>query len=363
MKGIVTIVCAALLVPALAAAEPKTAAEWYKEGETQYNLGNFSGAVEAFKKGFELEPDEAKKAAYLYNVGQAYRQAKDCGNAVFFYKRFLALKNNDTKKPLSATVRQDTERLIKELEECVKQQEALRQRPPDANLRPDEGERTPDPASGTTGQGASTNVATGNTEGEGDGEDDAEDEVEDGITATTPTEAPRLLSARLVGGGAKVGAGDLEVPIQATFALIGGYPLAINEQLSLDVGAGFTFTPIPFDDVMGASKSASLIGLVANVGATYAVAPKIGVRGDLGLGGLFLGGASQSPFTGNAETTGALTMFHVRLGVSADYAITPNVIATVAPFAFSYSPAKAGLREDISAITAIDFMVGVGYRM
>ena len=56
-------------------------------------------------------------------------------------------------------------------------------------------------------------------------------------------------------------------------------------------------------------------------------------------------------------------MFHLRIGVSGDYAITPNVIATIAPFAFSYSPPKAGLRDDIKSITAIDFMVGIGYRM
>ena len=77
---------------------------------------------------------------------------------------------------------------------------------------------------------------------------------------------------------------------------------------------------------------------------------------------LFMGGASKSPFTSGAETTGALAMFHVRVGVSADYEITPNLIATL-PLAFSYSPAKDGLADDISSITAFDFMVGIGYRM
>ena len=114
---------------------------------------------------------------------------------------------------------------------------------------------------------------------------------------------------------------------------------------------------------MGASKKANLIGLVANVGATYKVAPKIGIRGDLGVGLLLFGGVSESPFTDFAATSGTLSMPHVRIGVSADYAITNNLIATLAPIAFSYSPAKTGLRADITAITAIDFMVGIGYRM
>jgi hypothetical protein len=86
------------------------------------------------------------------------------------------------------------------------------------------------------------------------------------------------------------------------------------------------------------------------------------VRGDLGVGALFFTNASGSPFTEGAPTSGALTMFHIRVGIGADYAITPNVLATVMP-AFSYSPPKSGLDPSITAITAIDFMVGLGYRM
>src|SRR3979409_1605836 len=108
MKRLRTLLfCASVFLPVLAMADPKSPDDWYKEGETQYNLGNFPGAVDAFKKGFELEPNESKKSAYLYNVAQAYRQAKDCTNAQFFYKRYLALKENDTKKPLKPDKRQE----------------------------------------------------------------------------------------------------------------------------------------------------------------------------------------------------------------------------------------------------------------
>src|ERR1051325_210968 len=101
---------AILLVPALAWAQPRTADEWYKEGENQYNLGNFDKAVDAFKQGFSLETNESKKAAYLFNVAQAYRQANDCKNAQFFYRRYLALKENDTVKPLAPSVRRQVDR-------------------------------------------------------------------------------------------------------------------------------------------------------------------------------------------------------------------------------------------------------------
>ena len=114
---------------------------------------------------------------------------------------------------------------------------------------------------------------------------------------------------------------------------------------------------------MGMSKTATLSAVFANIGATYLVIPKLGLRGDVGVGGLFFGNVSNSQFTGMQETTGALTMLHLRFGVSIDYAITPNIIATAMPFAFSLSPAKEGLRDDVKRITAIDFMVGIGYRM
>jgi len=344
---------AILLVPVLAWAQPRSADEWYKEGENQYNLGNFDKAVDAFKQGFSLEPNESKKAAYLFNVAQSYRQAKDCKNAVFFYKRFLALKENDTVKPLSEKTRRDVEDRIHELEDCAKQQEAIREKPPDHNLKPDEnGEKE---ATDPKADKVTPKVATHEKE---------TPEDDDTNVTKTATPPPHVISARLIGGGAKISTGgDLSVPVQPSGALLAGYPLAINEKLTLDLGGAFTFTPVPFKDMAMADQSAQLIGLLADVGATYEVIPKLGLRGDLGIGALLFSGASESPFTGFAKTTGALTMFHLRVGVSGDYAITPNLIATLAPFAFSYSPPKEGLVSTIKSITSIDFMIGLGYRM
>jgi len=362
MKRITSLLIGVLLLaPALASAQPKTPADWYREGETQYNLGNFTDAIEAFKKAFALETSDSKKSAYLYNIAQAYRYAKDCSNAQFFYKRFLALRDTDKDKPLDPKKRAEIEARIKELEECARQQEAIKNKPPD-NLKPD------DPSGGTgTGTGKSDpgnkgpDVAVKKDPNGGDGGDGGGGD--DDLKVRKPAEAPpRLVSVRLVGGGAKISAGDLDVPIQATGALIGGYPIVIDKLL-VEVGAGFTFTPVPFEGLMMASKTAQLIGLVANVGGTYTVVPKLGVRGDLGIGVQWFNGVGESPFTNNAPTSGALPMFHLRLGVSADYAITPNFVATIAPLAFSYSPPAAGLREDIKSIRALDFMVGLGYRM
>jgi len=351
MKRMMCLCFALLLVPAIAAAQPKSAGEWFKEGETHYNLGNFSDAIEAFKKAFALETVESNKAVYLYNIAQSYRFAKDCSNAQFFYKRFLAMN-----PPLSPAKRAEIEARIKELEDCARQQEAIKNRPPDQNLKPD------DPENKGTGTGTGTDPNKGPDVG-AKPEPDEDEEEEDGTNVhATAEQPPRVVSLRLAGGGAKISAGDLNVPIQATGALIGGYPIALDK-LVLELGAGFTFTPVPFESQMMVSKTAQLIGLVANVGATYLAHPKVGLRGDVGLGVQWFNGVGESPFTSFAPTSGALPMFHLRLGVSADFAITPNIVATVAPLAFSFSPPATGLRDDIKSIRALDFMVGLGYRM
>ncbi len=334
-----TVLASILLAPALAFAQPRTPDDWFSEGRNQYTLGAFEKAIEAFKKGFELEPDDSKKSAYILNIAQSYRQLNNCKDAQFFYKRYLSFKDADTKKPLEPERRKEIEDRIKELDECIKTQTTIANQPPGGIEKPGGDKPNPPPGGGI---------------------------VEKPEPLTPVAGPPKVISLRLVGGGAKLSTGDLDVPIQATGALLGGYPLAVGDKLVLELGGAFTFTPVPFEDAMGESKSANLIGVMANVGAMYQVAPKISLRGDLGVGLLLFSGVSESPFTDFAETTGTLSMPHVRIGVSGDYAITPNVIATVTPFAFSYSPGKEGLRvngQDISAITAIDFMVGVGYRM
>lgn len=336
-----TVLVSILLAPALAFAQPKTPEDFFTEGSNFYRLGNFEKAIEMFTEGFKREPDPSKQSAYILNIAQAHRQLNNCKAAQFSYKQYLSLKDGDTKKPLEPERRKEIDDRIKELDECVKTQAAIADKPPGGIEKPGGGGevKPPDPPPG------------------------GGDKPEPGPVVAVQ---PKVISLRLVGGGAKLSTGGLDVPIQATGALLGGYPLALNDKLVLELGAGFTFTPVPFENAMAESKSANLIAVMANVSAAYQVAPKISLRGDLGVGLLLFSGVSESPFTDFAETTGTLSMPHVRIGVSGDYAITPNVIATLTPFAFSYSPGKEGLRvegEDISAITAIDFMVGVGYRM
>jgi hypothetical protein len=362
-----SLVVASLLAPALALAQPKlTADDWYKEGETQYNLGNFEKAAEAFKSGFAAESDDSKKPAYLYNVAQAYRQGNKCKDAAFFYKRYLVLKDQDKVKPLKPDKRAEIEQRVSELEECAKNQDTIANKPPNNTLSPGR-DGTGRTTGTTTKPPPSTAGTTGTTVGQVDDGIDDDDDDGDTSISTSVMVPPKVFSARFVAGAAVISAGDIEMGTRATFAFTAGYPVLVKDNLVVDAGIAFSYTPVPYrNNMTGGESMASFVGLLANAGATYFVTPKIGLRGDLGLGMLSFGGIGEmgNPFTENAAgTTGALTMFALRTAVSAEYTITPNLAAAVTPFAFSYSPAKDGLRSDISAITRIDFMLGVGYRM
>lgn len=363
-----SVVFAALLVPALALAQPKTADDWYKEGEKLYNLGNFDGAAEAFKEGFAAETDESKKSAYLYNVAQAYRQGNKCKDAAFFYKRYLALKDRDTVKPLKPEKRAEIEQRIAELEECARTQEQIAAKPPGDTIVPGGDTRTgggTGTGTGTTtGTTGGTSVATGGDVDTGEEEEEEEEEA-DGITSQVFVQ-PRVLNARFVGGVSKIMMGDLPTGVKPAFGITGGYPVVVQGPLGVDVGASLAFTPMPYENGMThVNQTSTMTTLLANAAATYTVAPSIALRGDVGLGVLLFSGLDMgNPFTeGGAGTSGSLAMFAARVAASADYAITPNIVATVTPVSFSYSPAKEGLRADVSTIMRLEFMLGVGYRM
>ena len=349
MTSFKLVLLGALLLPTLAFAD-KTPDELYKDGQDQYNLQNFDKAIEAFKKGYELEPDEGKKSAYLFNVAQSYRQRGgpgDCGKAQFYYKRYLSLKDQDTAKPLAAEKRKQVEDRIGDLEECV--QRELKNKPPTDNVNPNEGDPKPDP-------NAKKKVVGTKPEGGGD-----EDEDGGGVHKKAIV-GPKLLTARVIGGGNKISAGGIDVPIQATFGLVAGYPMALNPKLGLDFGAALNITPVPYQKG-SSSATGSLTMVLANAGGTYEIMPKLSARVDVGVGALFFGNVSGSPFTMDRPTTGTLGMFAARGAASVDYEVIPNLVVTATPASFSYSPAKAGLRDDIKQITMFEFMVGVGYRM
>jgi tetratricopeptide (TPR) repeat protein len=359
---------AILLVPALALAQPRSANDWYKEGYNQFTLANFDKAIDAFKRAFALETDENKQAVYIYNIAQAYRQSNDCGKAQFFYKRFIAIKSTEGVKPMTPAERKTVEDFIRDLEPCAQQAASLGKRPPE-NLQSDGS--TADKSDKTAADGGrkeprkdkEKDVAVARHDGDGTGE---EDNGDTGAKAELSA-APHVISAWVSGGGTKISAGDVGVPVQATFALVAGYPIPVTPELTIHVGGAFTFTPVPFtvqatSTTPEQSKTGQMFAAMANAGASYELVPNLFARGDLGVGALLFN-ASESQFTDMKPTSGALTMFHLRVAASVDYAITPNILISATPFAFAYSPPKEGLTKSISALTEIDFMIGLGFRM
>ena len=346
------VVVAIGLWPLFAHADEAKARQLYESGERAYNLGEWQKAIELFRQAYE----EQAEPAFLFNLAQTYRQAGDCKQALFFYKRFLALKVNDTKKPLKPALKTEVEQRIAELDECIKRD--LASKPPDqldAGTNNNGGATTPPP---TKTEPAPTKTAAAATN---EGGDDNEDHQ-----TPAPTSAPpSLISLRAMLGVARLSAGRLATSFQAGAALIGGYPLMLGDKLELDLGAAITFTPVPFTTSMSTKGTLGVIGLLVNAGPSFAVIPKLSVRGDVGIGALVLTGLEQdgNPFTQDGSpATGALSTFMARVALSADYAVTPNVIITAMPIAFSYSTVPAGFDPTIKSLTTLSFMAGVGYR-
>jgi hypothetical protein len=357
---VVAVFLLAASIPAFA--DEATARAQFSAGERAYNLGDFNKAVELFKKAYEEWPEPA----FLFNIAQTYRQSGDCKQALFFYKRFLALKQNDTKKPLKPELKKEVENRIAELEECARRE--LANKPPD---QLDNGSGSTTTTSTTTpprntpaNTTAKPNPTTATGETETDGENEDEDTGEE-PTPGAPSEGPKMISARVLGGAGKLNAGDLDTPLQFFGTIVGGYPLTVAPKVQIELGAALSFTPVPYTTTMGEHGSGGIVGILANAAPSYTIVPKLVGRVEVGVGlSVFTGlGKMGNPFTeGGLPASGPLSTFLARAAISGDYAVTPNVVITATPIAFAYQPAPTGFSPSITSLTTLSFMVGVGYQ-
>jgi tetratricopeptide (TPR) repeat protein len=83
----------------------------HERGEKLFALGKFQEALEQYQKAFDAQP----VPAFLFNIGQCYRNLGDYESAIFSYKKYLELA-------LDAPNRARVEKLVDELE--AKQQQA-----------------------------------------------------------------------------------------------------------------------------------------------------------------------------------------------------------------------------------------------
>jgi tetratricopeptide (TPR) repeat protein len=86
-------------------AATKAAKKHYDKGEKLFALGRFDSALDEYQKAFDAKP----VPAFLFNIGQCYRNLEDFESAVFSFKKFLKLEPD-------APNRDKVEKLIEELE-------------------------------------------------------------------------------------------------------------------------------------------------------------------------------------------------------------------------------------------------------
>jgi len=86
-------------------AATKLAKKHYDKGEKLFALGRFDTALDEYQKAFDSKP----VPAFLFNIGQCYRNLGDFESAVFSFKKYLKLEPD-------APNRDKVEKLIDDLE-------------------------------------------------------------------------------------------------------------------------------------------------------------------------------------------------------------------------------------------------------
>jgi hypothetical protein len=319
-------------------AQSKTAADYYKEGTDQYTIGNFVAAVDSFKRAYELESDDANKPNYIYNIAQSYRFAKDCRQAAFFYKRFLALRAERGAKPLKPEKRADVEANIEAMEECAKTQ------PPDVAVP------VPKPEVKTPIEG-----------GDGKVEGDL-----DGAKVKPVVETPvvnRDVMFRLGGGLGFISikpVKDIKPGLSITGSI--GYVVARNT-VDIDVGVGGGFSPLIVNG--NADWKYALISFHAYGAARIPLNRQISIRTALTLGAAFIPGLETgNPFTtGGNPADGALTVPQATFGTALDIQVSPGFSLWLSPITFGLAIPPVGFKNDISTIMHFDATAGIGLHL
>ena len=342
-----------------------SAKTYYEKGNAAYNLGKFEEAITWFTKAYETwaVPD------FLYNIAQSYRLGGNCKQALFVYKRYWAVKEKDLDNPLTKKERSEVERFINELTVCAAKTDLTAQTPPDVlkttlptpptTMVP--ATTTPNTITTTTSPITPANATSTLTPTTVNMTMDPDLETGDHEVSSTTTEA-NLFTAYVAGGFAIFSSrGKLSIPVQSSLAIGLGYVLPIKV-VTLDVGGRLSYSPILYEyDLMSSTKNAALVGVRATIGATYRVARKITLRGDVGIGIVLISGlVDGNPFAMSREAS-SFKMPSVRIGASVDIDIVSNLVATVAPLSYGFSPMPSD--AFIDSLYQFDVLVGLGYHM
>ena len=112
-----------VLLLALAGRAEETWKQHYERGTTLFDLAKYLEAAKEFEAAYELK----QNAAFLFNIGQAYRLAGKSELAIGFYKSYLRRLPTAANKP-------EVEARIAELERLVEQQKKAAAEPPHGTM-------------------------------------------------------------------------------------------------------------------------------------------------------------------------------------------------------------------------------------
>ena len=297
-----------------------TAQQLFAKATTAYNLQRFDEAVALFSQAYEAWPHPD----FLYNIAQSYRLAKNCKQALPYYKRFLSTKDQDTEAPLTPTKREEVDRFITELTECVAKLDSTAAAPPDTVVNPQPGPRDAGEATATI----------------------------------EPAATPGVAVVSVAGGVALLGSGNLGIPAQPVVRATAGYPIHVDP-VTIALGGAVSYTPLPYT-VMDQQKFGAMIGVRAAAIASYPVTPKLSLHGELGLGIVSLSGLTAGNPISADRSEKTFTLPSVAVGVALDYELAGGITATLSPLSVAFSKGADGMYA--SSLREIDFVVGLGYR-
>ena len=128
--------------PANAEEEAKTK---FLAGKQSYRLGEYDEAIALWKEAYRLKDNPA----FLFNIGQAYREKGDLPKALQFFESYLK------EAPANASNRKDVEQRVVELKKLIEDQRASAKRPPNEPV-----ELNPTTTTNPTGTDPTTTAST-----------------------------------------------------------------------------------------------------------------------------------------------------------------------------------------------------------
>jgi hypothetical protein len=285
----------------------------FDHGQKLYNLGKFRDAIADFEAAYELDPDPV----YLFNLAQAHRLDNNIDRALFFYRRYLDLQPD-------AANREEVEGRIKALE--VER---------DAKAAADK---------------AAADKAA------------ADKAAADAAAANHPVETPKRVRIGIdVGWSIVYLVGlDKHVAPQLTERLLIAYMKHFG-RLTLDLGASFQLTTIPYENPTNGSVSASYTQLHAVVAATYPIAGPIWGRLGVGLGTSMFGNLQEgNPLIMDGSEAGDQRMLCARVDAIVGYRVNPVIDFVLDVVSTSISTTNKRLDPQLTKTVALEgFYLGV----